>query len=205
MGNLETYNLISKYETVQFFFRKHWTHFLKPIVIGFVVGLLAVFFFLIMVALINLFGFNFFYPFFAFLAIIVSIIFIHVFSLQLFNFFFNVIVVTDCRIIISRKTVFLRNDNDSIDLTKIQDIGVISRGLFRNYLNYGALVITLSTSAPPVVMPFVPNPHYYLEQMNRVKREHILRRQEHKMAVAKNNPESPVDYLKDIDKLEYVA
>ena len=206
MGDIMTYMPISKYETIQFFFRKHWTHFLKPIIIGLVVGLLAVFFFLVFGTLLNLFNFNILYPFFAFVIIILSVLYINVVFLQLFNFFFNIIIVTDCRIIISRKTVFLRNDNDAIDLTKIQDIGVVSRGLFRNYLNYGALVITLSTSAPPVVIPFAPNPHYYLEQMNRVKRDYILSRQEHRTKEAPSDgPESPGKYLQDIDKLEYAA
>lgn len=190
-----------KYEIIQFFFRKHWTHFLKPLILGLVIGLLAFFFFLVIGSILTLFSITYFYPVFAFLAIIASIFYIDTFFLQLLNFFFNVIIVTDSRIIIARKTVFLRNDNDAIDLTKIQDIGVIAHGLFRNYLNYGALVITLSTSAPPVLIPFVPNPHYYLEQMNRIKREHILRRQENRRSDVAPPSNKIQDYLQSVDKL----
>lgn len=192
-----------KYETVQFFFRKHWTHFLKPIIFGLIVSLFAVFVFLIFGTIISVFGLNFLNPLFGFLVIITTIFIIDIFFLQLFNFYFNVIIVTDSRIVIARKTVFLRNDNDAIDLTKIQDIAVISHGIFRNYLNYGALVITLSTSAPQVVIPFAPNPHYYLEQMNRVKREHILKRQEKRTSEEDSQQNKPLDYLQDVDKLEY--
>ena len=194
-----------KYEQVQFFFRKHWTHFLKPVIFGLVIGLLALFFFLVFGSILTFFRITVLYPFFAFLVIIFAIFYLNTFFLQIFNYYFNVIIITDCRIVIARKTVFLKNDNDAIDLTKIQDIAVVSHGLFRNYLNYGALVITLSTSAPPVVIPFAPNPHYYLEQMNRVKREHILRRQERRVPEALPSEVKPIDYLQDIDKLEYAS
>lgn len=188
-----------KYEEVQFFFRKHWTHFLKPLVFGLAIGLLALLFFLVLGSIITVFRITIFYSLFAFLAIIIFAIFIHIFFLQIFNYFFNVIIVTDCRIIIARKTVFLRNDNDAIDLTKIQDIGVVSRGLFRNYLNYGALIITLSTSAPPMYIPFVPNPHYFLEKMNHVKREYILRRKEGRKT--ESDSEKSLDYLQEVNQL----
>lgn len=187
-----------KYEEIQFFFRKHWTHFLKPLVFGLAIGLLALFFLLVLGSVIMVFRITIFYSLFAFLAILTFAVFIHTFFIQLFNYYFNVIIVTDCRIIIARKTVFLRNDNDAIDLTKIQDIGVVSRGLFRNYLNYGALVIILSTSSPPVYIPYAPNPHYYLEQMNRVKREYILRRQEGRKPSGSPLADKPIDYLQEI-------
>lgn len=190
-----------KYEKVQFFFRKHWTHFLKPLIFGIVIGSLALLLFLVVGSIITTFNITIFYSFFGFLAIIVSMLFVNAFFLQLVNFYFNVIIITDCRIIIARKTVFLRNDNDAIDLTKIQDIAVVAHGLFRNYLNYGALIITLSTSGPPIIIPFAPNPHYYLEQMNRVKREHILRRQEKRRIGTETSINSSADYLQAVDKL----
>jgi len=202
MGDFDSHGGIMKYETIQFFFRKHWTHFLKPIIFGLIVGLFGLFVFLVFGTLITVFQITFLYAFFGFAAIIFSILILNIFFLHLFNFYFNVIIVTDIRIVIARKTVFLKNDNDAIDLTKIQDIAVVSHGIFRNYLNYGALVITLSTSAPQVIIPFAPNPHYYLEQLNRVKREHILRRQEGRR-LENQSPAKPDAYLQDIDKLEY--
>ncbi len=205
MGDLMTQVGPLDYEEVQFFFRKHWTHFLKPLIFGLTVGLLSLLTSLVIGAIITVFKISFLYTSFAFLVIIVSIFFINTFFLQLFNFYFNVIIITDCRIVIARKTVFLKNDNDAIDLTKIQDVGVVAHGIFRNYLNYGALVITLSTSSPPVVIPFAPNPHYYLEQINRVKRQHILRRQEGRTYPRQKPSRVPLGYLKDIDKLEYGA
>lgn len=191
-----------KYEVVQFFIRKHWTLFLKMIIFGLAIGLLLFLFFLSFGAIITTFGVTILYPFFAFLAIIISIFFINTLFLQTFNYFFQIVVVTDCRIIISKKTVFMKNDNDSIDLTKIQDIGVKAHGIFRNYLNYGALIITLSMAAPPVTIGHIPNPHYYLEQTNRIKREHILGRQANRRRPQLQIP-SPKseEYLQEVDKL----
>lgn len=140
--------------------------------------------------------------FYVFFSMIVSIVFINTFFLQVINFYFDLVILTDCRVLIIRKTVFLKNNSDAIDLTKIQDIAVEAHGLLRNYLKYGKLVITLSTSAPPVIISFVPDPHYYLEWVNRVKREHIIQRQE-----SKNNTENisessrQADYLQDIHNL----
>lgn len=97
----------------------------------------------------------------------------------------------------------MKNDSDAIDLTKIQDIAVESHGILRNYLRYGKLIITLSTSAPPLVISYVPDPHFYLEWSNRVKREHILKRRSDRMP-NKAEGQKPVgtsDYLQDIKNL----
>jgi len=203
MRELEEQGGILKYETIQFFFRKHWTRFLKPLVSGLTIGLLALFSLLVIGTIITVFRITILYATFAFLAMIVSILFINIFFLQLINFFFNVIIVTNHRILVVHKTVFLKNDNDAIDLTKVQDFGVVAHGILRNYLNYGALIITLSTSTPPIIIHSVPNPHYYLEQMNRVKREYILERQERRGQNAQTSQLKPLEYLRDIDKLEY--
>lgn len=193
-----------KYEIVQFFIRKHWTYFLKLLIFGIAIGLLIILFFLIFGSMMSFFRITAFYASFSFIVIIISIIYINTLFLQLFNYYFDMVIVTDCRIIISRKTVFLKNDNDAIDLTKIQDIGVTAHGLFRNYLNYGALIITLSMAAPPVTITHIPNPHYYLEQTNRIKREHILNRQERRKVLTEQmNAEkaSREDYLQEVDQL----
>ena len=97
----------------------------------------------------------------------------------------------------------MTNNSDAIDLTKIQDIAVESHGIMRNYLRYGKLVITLSTSAPPLVISYVPDPHFYLEWANRIKREHILKRRSERSQsgpeVPKNN--APSEYLQEIGNL----
>lgn len=201
MGERGEINSPLRYEGIEFFLRRHWTHFLKPVFFGFLIGTMGLLFFLVLGSVITLFKITFFYSFFAFLVIIVSILYVNTLFLQIINYYFDMVIVTDSRIIISRKTVFLRNDNDAIDLTKIQDIGVIAHGFLCNYLNYGALMITLSTAMPPVYLNFVPNPHYYLERLNRVKREQILKRQERRGLHVTDSQGTPDLYLQSIDKL----
>jgi len=201
MGDRGSNTSPPRYEEIQFFLRRHWTHFLKPVIFGFLIGFMGLLFFLVLGSIIILFRITFFYSFFAYFVILISVLYINTLFLQIINYYFDMVIVTDSRIIVSRKTVFLRNDNDAIDLTKIQDIGVISHGFLCNYLNYGALMITLSTAMPPVYLNYVPNPHYYLERLNRVKREQILKRQERRGLHTAESQGTPDPYLQSIDKL----
>lgn len=188
-----------KYENYQFFFRKHWVHFLKPLFLMIPVFLLIFIILLGLGRLALMIDLLFVRVLYIVIANITTIIFLTIFFLQIINFYFDLVIVTDCRIIIARKTVFLKNNSDAIDLTKIQDIAVEAHGILRNYLRYGKLVITLSTSAPPVAINYVPDPHFYLEWTNRVKREHILQRQEKRKPDA--TAQKKEDYLQDISDL----
>ena len=165
-----------KYEHFQFFFRKHWVKFIHPILFSLPVGLLILVILVFLGRLNMIVDISFVNSFYVHFTLLISVGFFLLGSLQLINFYFDMIIVTDCRILIIKKTCFLKNNSDAIDLTKIQDIAVESHGILRNYLRYGKLIITLSTSAPPIVIAYVPDPHYYLEWTNRVKREHILKR-----------------------------
>ncbi len=191
-----------KYEHFQFFFRRHWMRFLQPVFFTVPVGLMIFIILLVLGRLVLMVDFEFLRAFYVFFAMIVSIAFINTFFLQVINYYFDLVILTDCRVLIIRKTVFLKNNSDAIDLTKIQDIAVEAHGLLRNYLKYGKLIITLSTSAPPVTISFVPDPHYYLEWANRVKREHIIQRQE-KSKTPETIPQTSkqTDYLQDIHNL----
>jgi hypothetical protein len=187
-----------KYEHFQFFFRKHWVKFIQPILFSIPVGLLIVVILIFLGRLTELVNYEVVRAFYVDFTLIISMGFFIIASLQVINFYFDMVIVTDSRILIVKKTCFLKNNSDAIDLTKIQDIAVESHGLFCNYLKYGKLILTLSTSTPPIVISYVSDPHFYLEWANRVKREHILKRQ--------TKSESPrmggtSDYLQDIQNL----
>lgn len=192
-----------KYEQFQFFFRKHWVKFLQPILFSIPVGLLIFVILIFLGRLTLLVDYNFIRAFYVHFTLLTSIGFLLLSSIQLINFYFDMVLITDSRVLVVRKTIFLKNNSDAIDLTKIQDIGVESRGILCNYLKYGKLVITLSTSAPPIVIDYVPNPHYYLEWSNRVKREHILKRRSDRMPGRPEESKTAVssEYLKDIRNL----
>jgi len=167
-----------KYENLQFFFRRHWVRYLQPIFFSIPIGILILIVLFLLSQLTLIVDLFFIRVTFVLFSMTVLIVFINTFFLQILNFYFDMVIVTDCRVLVIRKTLFLKNDSDAIDLTKIQDIAVESHGIMRNYLGYGKMIITLSTSAPPILISFVPNPHFYLEWANRVKREHIIQRQD---------------------------
>lgn len=192
-----------KYEHFQFFFRRHWVKFIHPILFSLPVGLLILVILVFLGRLTLFVDIIFIRAFYVYFTLITSIGFILLGSLQLFNFYFDMVIITDARVLIIMKTCFLKNNSDAIDLTKIQDIAVESHGILRNYLRYGKLIITLSTSAPPLVLHHVPDPHYYLEWANRVKREHIVKRRNDRYGGDMEDQKSvgPSDYLKDIKNL----
>ena len=188
-----------KYENFQFFFRRHWVHFLQPVFMNLPVGLLIVVIFFFLGQLVLMVDYTFVRALYVHFTLITTIGYILLTFLQVINFYFDLCIVTDTRIIIVKKTVFLKNNSDAIDLTKIQDIAVESHGILRNYLRYGKLIITLSTSAPPIRINYVPDPHFYLEWTNRVKREHILKRRMDRSGQPGEIERS--DYLQDIKNL----
>jgi len=192
-----------KYEHFQFFFRKHWVKFIQPILFSLPVGLLILVTLVFLGRLTLLVDIAFVRAFYVHFTLLISIGFLLLSSLQMFNFYFDTVIVTDARILIVKKTCFLKNNSDAIDLTKIQDIAVESHGILRNYLRYGKLIITLSTSAPPLVLQYVPDPHFYLEWSNRVKREHILKRRNDRFVGGTEDQKQSgsSDYLQDIKNL----
>ena len=188
-----------KFEQFEFFFRKHWVYYLHPIFFTIPVGLLIFVILYILGRVTLLINFPFFSAFFVHFTLIVAIGYIALSALHVINYYFDMVIVTDSRVLIIKKTIFLRNNSDAIDLTKIQDISVESHGIFCNYLRYGSLIITLSTAAPPIRIGYVPNPHIYLEWCNRVKREHIVKRRTDRVQARKEQQTG--SYLKEIDKL----
>lgn len=181
-----------RYEEIQFFFRKHWLSFLEIVFFGLFIGFLLFIVILGFYEIVEAVGVAWLRLPFVFITAGLTFLYFNFFFLRVINYFFDLVIVTTHRVIITRKTVFLRNDSGAIDLTKIQDLTVEARGLLSNYLQYGRLLITLSASVPPVLLDFVPRPHDILERTNRVKREHILNRQERRLKT---------DYLQDIRHL----
>ena len=113
-----------KYEHFQFFFRKHWVKFIHPILFSTPVGLLILVILIFLGRLTMLVDYELIRAFYVYFTLIISVGFFLLASLQMINFYFNMVIVTDTRIIIVKKTCFMKNDSDAIDLTKIQDIAV---------------------------------------------------------------------------------
>jgi hypothetical protein len=106
-----------------------------------------------------------------------SIYYVHRFFVHIYNYFLDVVIITNYRIVDLNKTIILRDTKEVIDLAKIQDVLKKQDGLIRNVLNYGKLTITLSSSSIIKTLHFVPNPDFHFRVINRKKRDYIHQKQ----------------------------
>lgn len=164
-------------EIVECFFRKHW------IVL---IGNIVIFFVFIGIIIFISFHFEGIYEFFSRESLFVEIMavltiglftaYIHKFFLGMIRYYLDIVVITNYRIVQIDKSLYLRDEKDAIDLPKIQDIQKSQYGIIKKILNFGELVITLSSTATTKTISLIPNPEYYFKKINQLKREYIKER-----------------------------
>lgn len=184
-----------KAEEVLCFCRKHWI-VLVPHFIGFAVFLIATSVFLIIAPtgfLDSLLEFVS-YKAIAFLIVVGITYYIHSFFKRLFNYYLQIFIVTNYRIVNLDQTLFFKRVRDSLDLSEIQDVQINQNGIIKTLLDYGELIITLS-AGPLKTIECVPNPEYHFRKINKTKREYINMRR-----VAKGL--SPLDQKVQINEVE---
>lgn len=124
-------------EEVEYLGTQHWVKLL-PFLFLFTVAVL-------MVILFNTTFFVFFVtenPFLIFAVnSICAVVLLHIFALQLFNFFMNVLIITNYRIIDVRYSVYLKRERDTIHLQNVQDIHYRQSGIWQRVFDYGTLDI----------------------------------------------------------------
>lgn len=169
-------------ETVLCFTRKHWI-VLLPHLIGLGIFIIAFSVFLIFAmrgdisAITNIAS----YRIIVGITLLLLTYWLHGFFNRLFNYYVQVIIVTNFRVIQLDQTLFFTRNRDSIDLPEIQDIVIQQKGLWKTIFNYGELTITLSSVHASKTLSCMPNPEYYFRKINKTKREYItLRRVEKK-------------------------
>ncbi len=101
---------------------------------------------------------------------------IHRFFLHLINYFSNVVIITNLRIVEIKKTLFLRDTKESLDIKKIQDVQFRQEGLIKNLLKFGDLLITLGNSEVKTIL-IIPNPDFHFRLLNSLKNEAFIRQQ----------------------------
>jgi hypothetical protein len=75
----------------------------------------------------------------------------------------------------------MQDDKEIIDLHEIQDTKKVQAGIWANLLNYGDVLLTVSSSSlGPTALHDLPNPEYYLNQINAAKRHYIVDRRKQK-------------------------
>lgn len=166
-----------EFEEVQCFYRKHWIVLLKDF-FGFIL-------FLIILGITahnfkSIHDFflqdSFFIAFLAFSLVGLFTLYIHKFFLRMIRYFLDIVIITNYRIVILDKSLYLRDSKDAIDLHKIQDIEKLQDGILRKICKFGNLVIILSATSNTKTLKFTPNPDYHFRKINELKREYIQNR-----------------------------
>lgn len=156
------------------FTRKHWIATL-PLVVPYLLYLSVLIVFFAMISQFQLPSLN--EPFFELLVILVILstgYATHRFFLKMINYFLNVIVITNFRIIEISKTVFVHDDQESIDIDRIEDIQIYQVGLVENLLKWGELHIILGNGEVKP-MTQIPNPNFFFRLINKIKSDLLSR------------------------------
>ncbi len=129
-----------KEEEFQFCFHQHWLRLVSPIARMAFFSLL-----LITGGFVMLQGTSSVDPGTRHVVLISMLVFFLFFQLdfleRLYNYFLYIIIVTDRRVHRIKKTLFVTNDQQSIDLWVIQDINKAQHGLIQVALGFGTLML----------------------------------------------------------------
>ncbi len=151
------------------FFRHHWISLVREI-IYFLLFITGVVFSLINIEEIrDLIQTRQEMRYIFFMLFILGTFLFHRSFVKIFNYFVCVGIITDIRIIDNERTLFFKDDLDSIDMSQIQDIEMIAQGLLPNLLNYGDLKIFLSATNAVKNFKAVPNARFHFRCINRQK------------------------------------
>lgn len=184
-------------ENIACFYRKHWI-VLIPLFCGvtvFIAIILLIFAVLSSKIILFLREQEAFLSVLLILTAILTTFYINYFFIKLINYFLEVLVVTNYRIIELRKTLYINHDRDAIDLSKMQDVIKKQNGLIKNILNYGEIIITLSGASINKTLKYTPNPEYFFRKIYDLKREYIVKRSSGKREQGLDLPKNENDFV----------
>jgi hypothetical protein len=121
-------------------------------------------------------------------AFLIGTLFIHRFFIKLLNYYVNIGIITDIRIIDHDKTIFFRDTMDSIDISQIQNIEQIKEGIFPSIFHFGDIKVFMTASSATKTFHFVPNAQYHFRCLNRQKEARQLQLRVH--SSPKNNDQT---------------
>lgn len=169
-------------EEVLAFCRKHWVCILPHLVtIVFIWPVIFLYTFIFGAkGILDLLG-QTGYRIFSIALLILLTFVLHRVFLRLFNYYLNIFIITNLRLVDLKKTVFFKDNRNAIDIKEIQDCTMNRSGFLQTILNYGEINILLSAVNEPITMQYMPNPDYHFRKINKTKREYIYLRQDQKM------------------------
>lgn len=155
-------------EEVIEFFRRHWL-VLIPELLPFLLYMTGL---IVFVSSIGRFRFPTlnepFFQLLVLLALIGTAFFIHRFFLKMIEYFLVKVIITNFRVIEVRKSLFLTDDKHTIVMKRIQDIQKKQKGIVKNLIKVGELVIIISFADPKIIRN-VPTPDYHYRMLNQIR------------------------------------
>lgn len=133
-----------------------------------------------------------------FFGFLVGTAYLHRFFLTLLNFFVDIGIITNMRVVDHQKTLFFTDNLDSIDMSHIQNIEKVGEGILPTLLNYGDIKIFLSASDTVKVFKRVPNAKFHFRCINRQKEERQIHMNREQNGLGKTETQQqPVDLKKE--------
>jgi hypothetical protein len=103
--------------------------------------------------------------------VILMTVYLHKTFLRIFSYFLSTVIFTSTRVVLHKKALFLTDSHEVLDVTKIQDVKKYQKGILNNLLDYGDLVITLSSEKASHSLTYVPNVNFHFRCLSRIKKD----------------------------------
>ena len=98
---------------------------------------------------------------------LIATLYFHRFFIKLINYFLDIEIITNRRIVEHKKTLFFKDTIDSIDMGQIQNIEMVIEGLLPNLLGFGDIRVYLNASSAIKTFPCLPNAKFHFRCINR--------------------------------------
>lgn len=159
-----------KNEVVHCFSRKHWI-VIAPHLAGVAIVIAGIVSFFALVPLHDIKEFmgEDSYHSMMFLALCVLTLYLNRFFLRLFNYYLKIFIITNVRIVELNHTLYFTRNSESVDIHEIQELEIHQKGFLPTILNYGDIIVTLSSAYSTRTIHCVPNPEYYFRKINKTQ------------------------------------
>jgi uncharacterized membrane protein YdbT with pleckstrin-like domain len=161
MKNFESFHFSGQKEGEKILLvtRRHWFNILENLASVFAMILMLVISFVILPRLFPVFSTQDFQIIFLFLENLFAMIIWIIFFLIWIDYYFDVWIITNCRIVnVEQKGLFSREVSE-LELEKIQDITTDVLGIIPTFLNYGDVLIQTAGEKERFVFKDVPDPY----------------------------------------------
>ncbi len=155
--------------------RKHWIAVLPDVIQFFLYIIAAVAFAVVVLPIIPWPPSDNYYQMVFAGFIILSGYVTHRFFLHLINYFTNIVIITNFRVIDMMKTLFIHDTKDAIAIKQILDVNYKQEGLLTNLLKFGNLHLAIGNNETKI-LTWLPNPDFHYRLINRIINEPFVRK-----------------------------